>query len=127
MSLSDGLGIILDPTRKKVTDDPGNITPITISAVSVSGTGGGSATIAWTTSAASSSLVRYGVAPNMDQVTAEADTSAGVTSHSMALSGLTVGKTYLFQVQSRYTTGKDGMNRSVMDGYIFTANGTFVA
>jgi len=116
-----------DDPKKKLTDDPGNVTPITISAVSVSGTGGGSATVTWTTSAASSSRVAYGVYPNTQLTTAETDTNPLVTSHSVTLTGLTVGKVYKFRVFSRYGGGKDGGNNSVMDGYSFYQDGTFVA
>lgn len=113
--------------KKKVTDDPGVLTPIVISAVAVSGIGGGSATITWTTSVAGSSYVNYGVSPNRSLKTAETDTSPTVTSHSVTLTSLTAGKTYLFRVNSRLSGGTDGMNRSVMNGYNFTADGSFVA
>jgi len=133
--LSSGLGIILDPIRKKLTDDPGAnpdsggaMPPVRITAVAVSAIGGGSATVTWTTSQAASSLVQYGVAPNGgDQVTAETDTNPLVTSHSVTLSGLVAGKVYLFLVKSRLGGGKDGGNRTVMDGYVFSAYGSFVA
>lgn len=127
MPTQTGLFGVQDPiNQKKVTDDPGNLTPLTISAVSASGSGG-SKTITWTTSASGSSLVRYGRNPNLDQVTSEMDTNPLVTSHSVVLSGLTVGKVYLFQVQSRLGGGKDGVGRSVMNGYTFTQSGSFVA
>lgn len=112
---------------KKVTDDPGNITPITISAVAVSGIGGGSATITWTTSANATSRVQYGRAPNLDRTTAETNTSPLVTSHSVALSGVTAGKVYLYRVHSRMQGGRDGMNNTVLDGYDFYTDGSFVA
>jgi len=115
-----------DP-KKKVTDDPGNTTPITISAVAVSGIGGGSATVAWTTSAAGSSRVAYGIIPNTQLTTAETDTNPLVTNHSVTLTGLTVGQPYKFRVFSRYGGGTDGAGNSVMDGYSFYQDGTFVA
>jgi len=127
MSYADGLGLILDPNRKKLTDDPGNTTPIVLSAVRGGTPSGGSTTVTWTTSQPSSSLVRYGVSPNMGQATSEMDTNPFVTSHSVTLTGLVAGKTYLFEVASRYGGGKDGGNNVVMDGYRFTARGTFVA
>jgi len=106
-----------DDPKKKVTDDPGNITPITISAVSGGSPSGGSTTVTWTTNVAATSLVNYGVSPNMKQLsTAETDKSPTVTSHSVTLSNLVAGKTYLFQVVSRY----------VGNGYLFTAVGKFV-
>lgn len=121
------LGIILDPIKKKVTDDPGNLTPIVISSVAVGSIAGGNATITWTTSAASSSRVSYGVSPNRSQTTSETDTSPLVTNHSVTLNNLSAGKIYLFRVRSRYGGGTDGMGNSVMDGYQFTQDGSFVA
>lgn len=116
-----------DDPKKKVTDDPGNLTPVVITAISVNVTGDDTAVVTWTTSLASSSLVWYGVYPNRTaQVTAEMDTSPLVTSHTVTLTGLASGQVYLFQVQSRLGGGKDGMGNSVMDGYAFTANGVFV-
>lgn len=119
---------------KKVTDDPGAIPPagsttpgLVISAVAVGSIAGGSATITWTTSVASTSKVSYGVAPNRQQVTTETDKSPMVTSHSVTLTGLTAGKVYLFRVHSRLQGGKDGMGNSVIDGYQFIADGSFVA
>jgi len=130
-----GLGTILDPIRKKLTDDPGNLFPMSITALSVSGIGGGSATVSWTTGSSQSgapgggagtSRVMYGVSPNRDQSTATTDVG-GVTSHSVTLTGLTVGKVYLYRVESRYAVGTDGAGRSVTDGYAFTSDGSFVA
>jgi len=115
-----------DP-KKKVTDDPGNVAPITITNVSVSGTGGGGATVSWTTDQPASSRVGYGVYPNTDSTTAETDTSPLVTSHSVSLTGLTVGRVYKFRVFSRYGGGTDGGGNSVMDGYSFYQDGAFVA
>lgn len=116
-----------DDPKKKITDDAGAITPNVITLVSVSGIGGGSATVTWTTSVASSSRVGYGVYPNLSQTTAETNTSPLVTSHSIILSGLVSGKIYLFRIYSRFGGGKDGGNNVVMDGYQFTQDGQFVA
>lgn len=134
MSFSAGLGLIYDPIIKKITDDPGAITsntatPMAISAVSVSGIGGGSATITWTTTVGSSSKVSYGVSPNRDNVSPETNAypNAQVTSHSVTLTGLVAGKVYLFRVHSRMLGGTDGQYNQVMDGYQFTADGSFVA
>ena len=121
------ISVTWDDPKKKQTDDPGNTTPIVVSSVSVGSISGGSATVTWTTSVASSSKVSYGVYPNRSQVTAETDTNPLVTSHSVTLSGLTPGKIYLFRVHSRYGGGKDGGGNSVMDGYQFIADSTFVA
>lgn len=117
----------LNYEQKKRTDDPGNLAPITFQSLSVTNSGGGVVTLSWTTGQMCSSLVRYGVSPNLDQKTAEFDTSPLVTSHSVQLTGLVVGKIYLYRVESRYGGGKDGMNGSVMDGYVFGMGGSFVA
>ena len=94
----------------------------------------GTVSIQWTTDKQATSLVRYGVAPNLDQVTAETDVAFTESSHSVVLSGLKAGKMYLFQVQSRIgkgadgtTPGRDGMGNAVLNGYAFTADGSFVA
>lgn len=112
---------------KKPTDDPGAISPLAITSVSAGTPSGGSATITWTTSVAGSSWVSYGIAPNRSQRTAETDISPLVTSHSVTLTGLTAGKVYLYRVHSRYSGGKDGANRAVMNGYQFTADSSFPA
>ena len=118
-----------DPVRKKLTDDPGALPDsggaspsVRITALSVSG-----GVVSWTTSQAASSQVQYGASPNKDQTTAETDTSPLVTSHSVALSGLTVGRTYLFRVHSRLSGGTDGAGNSVLNGYNFFQDGQFVA
>ncbi len=116
-----------DDQKKKLTDDPGNTGPVVISAVSSGVPAGGSATITWTTNKAASSRVGYGVMPNTDNTTAETDVSPLVTSHSVVLSGLVVGKAYKFRVFSRLGGGKDGGNNAVMDGYQFYADGVFTA
>lgn len=108
--------------------DPGFTSPVTISSLSVSGVGGGSATITWTTNIGASDMVRYGRSPNVDQVTTEANTGAGVTSHSVTLTGLTVGKQYRFLAISRQDSGKDGLNRTnLQNGYSVSQMGEFGA
>ena len=123
-----------DIAKKKVTDDPGAIPAagatvpgLVMTNLSIGSISGGSATITWTTSQNGTSRVQYGVAPNMDQTTAETNTSPLVTSHSVVLSGLVAGKVYLIRVHSRMQGGTDGMYNSVLDGYDFTADGGFVA
>ena len=122
-----------DDPKKKLTDDPGAIPdasgttpPVRITSVSASPSGG-SATITWTTSQAASSRVEYGIYPNLQKTTAETDTSPTVTSHSVNLPSLTVGKIYVFRVHSRLSGGKDGAGNAVMDGYDFYQDGNFVA
>ena len=103
--------------RKKITDDVGVVTPITISGLSVSVIFN-SATISWTTDIASTSRVRYGVYPFLtDSVTEEEDVSSLVTSHSVSLTNLAVNKSYLFEVASRYSG----------NGYEARRRGAFVA
>ena len=124
-----------DDPKKKLTDDPGaipkagtNNPAIQISNVSGGTPSGGSATVTWTTSQGASSQVSYGIATQgRSQMTLETDKSPLVTSHSVTISGLVVGKTYLFRVISRLSGGKDGMGNSVMDGYQFTGDGVLVA
>lgn len=124
-----------DDPKKKVTDDPGAIPdstgtmpPVRITSVSAGSPSGGSATITWTTSQVASSKVSYGLATiGRSQTTTETDKSPLVTSHSVVLSGLSAGKTYKYRVHSRLSGGKDGQGNSVMDGYDFTSDSTFVA
>jgi hypothetical protein len=124
-----------DDPKKKLTDDPGALPKagtsnpaIVITNLSSGTPSGGNATITWTTSQAGSSKVSYGIAvQGRSQVTAETDTSPLVTSHSVTLSNLKVGQVYLYRVHSRLGGGLDGGGNSVMDGYQFTADGTFVA
>lgn len=103
--------------------------PLTITALSTGTPSGGSCTITWTTNRAASDRVQYGVSPNMDQTTQEANTGgSGVTSHSVTLTGLTAGKQYRFLAVSRQDSGKDGMNRtSLQNGYSVSALGEFGA
>jgi hypothetical protein len=126
-----------DDPKKKLTDDPGalpqagtNNPALVITNVSGGVPSGGSTTITWTTSQASSSKVSYGIAyQGRSQVTSETNTGQGngVTSHSVTLSGLKVGQPYLFRVHSRLMGGKDGGNNNVQVGYQFIAVGVFVA
>lgn len=128
MSYADGLGLILDPTRKKVTDDPGVLSPVAISAFVADTTqGAGSCVMTWNTSVAATAQVRFGVAPNMDQVFPVFDDTGGLsTGHRVVLNGLASGKVYLFKAISRQGGGKDGMNRNVTDGYEVGISGQFV-
>ena len=119
--------MITDYYQKKPTDDPGAVTPVSITALATV-VAGSQVTITWTTSKATSSQVQYGVSPPdgwQDNVTAETDTNPTVTSHTVIITGLVTGKNYWFRVRSRYSGGKDGMGNSVMDGYVFSAYGTF--
>lgn len=56
--------------------------------------------ITWKTDEIASSQIEYGVADLFDQATAETDTSPRVTSHSVAITGLTSCSTYRFRIVS---------------------------
>ena len=112
---------------KKPTDDPGAITPVSITNVAAV-VAGNQVTITWTTSKATSSQVQYGINPPdgwQDTLTGETDTNPLVTAHTVVITGLATGKNYWFRIRSRYGGGKDGGNNTVMDGYVFTQYGTF--
>lgn len=78
----------------------------TISAVTSTPTSTG-ATIAWTTNEISSSKIDYGLTNSYGSSTTEIDTSTGVTSHSVALSGLVVCSTYYYRVRSKDEAGNE--------------------
>ena len=73
----------------------GGTTPLAISNVSASAAA--TATITWTTNLSASSSVQYGTTTNYGQT---ASNSTAVTSHSQALTGLSCGTTYDYQVSS---------------------------
>jgi hypothetical protein len=75
----------------------GTAPPPAISNVSSSGVTSGTATIAWTTDEASSSVVNYGVTSSYGS---SASLPALVTAHSVVLTGLTPNTTYNFDVVS---------------------------
>lgn len=61
------------------------------------------ASVAWTTDVASSTQVTYG--PSISYGTSTPVDTAGVTSHNVTLSGLTIGLTYHYTVTSTNSTG----------------------
>ena len=63
--------------------------------------GSAGADIAWTTNEGASSRVQYGTTSALGSATTEADTGAGVTSHSVTLSGLPVCTTYFYRPLSK--------------------------
>ena len=85
----------------------------TLSAVTAMALTGNSATITWTTNKTSTSQVEYGLTTSYGSMTT-LDTSL-ITSHSVALSGLTGATTYNYRVYSRDAAGNRAMS----------ANGTF--
>ncbi|TSC93467.1 MAG: cell wall surface anchored protein [Candidatus Berkelbacteria bacterium Licking1014_7] len=92
-----------------------------ISAVSAGTPGQTSATITWTTSTASDSLIEWGTtaAPDATWKTS-GNRSESVTSHSVALTGLDQSTTYYFQVKSRDTDANQTTNNN--SGAYFSFN-----
>ena len=75
-------------------------------------------TITWTTSEASNSIVDYGDTTAYGD--SDGDSAESVTSHSVALSGLSPGTLYYFQVKSRDSAGNEGSADNTGAGYTFT-------
>lgn len=73
--------------------------------VTASGITDTAAAITWTTNVGSSSQVEYGTSTAYGSMTSLDATP--VTSHSVAISGLTAGNTYHFRVHSRPSSGSD--------------------
>lgn len=88
-------------------------TPPTISGVSASSITSTGATVTWTTNEASSSVVEYGTTTSYGST---ATGSSGVTSHNVALSGLTASKLYYYRVKSADAAG----NTATSAGSSFT-------
>jgi hypothetical protein len=77
----------------------GDVTPPVISNVAAApGAGGTTAVITWTTDEASNSSVDYGTNPG--SLSSNASDAALVASHSMSLTGLSVGTIYYYRVTS---------------------------
>ncbi|MDE2320508.1 MAG: fibronectin type III domain-containing protein, partial [candidate division NC10 bacterium] len=91
-----------------------NSTPPTISSVTSSGITASSATVTWNTDKSSTSQADYGTTAAYGSATAL--NSSLVTSHAVTLSGLTAGKAYHFQVQSKDAAG----NAALSSDYTFT-------
>ncbi len=87
-----------------------------VSAITAS-VGDTTATIAWTTNEASLSWIVYGLTTAYGS---EQKTTAYATSHSLTLTGLSIGTTYHYQVKSKDSTGNIG---SYTDK-TFTTSGT---
>ena len=79
------------------------VNPPVISNIVVSGIGQTSATVTWTTNTNSNSQVNYGL--TISYGSSSALNPSLVTSHSVALSGLSAGTTYHYQVLSRDGSG----------------------
>lgn len=82
-------------------------TPPAISGVSASGMTATGASIVWTTNEASTSQVNYGPTTAYGQTTTL--DSALVTSHSVALSGLTASTLYHYRVRSKDAAGNEAI------------------
>jgi phosphodiesterase/alkaline phosphatase D-like protein len=107
----DAAGNTATATAVSVTVD--NAVPV-ISAVSSSGVGSSSATITWTTDEVADSQVEYGPTSAYGQVSALA--SPLVSSHSVALSGLSASTLYHYRVKSKDAMG----NLAVSGDFTFT-------
>lgn len=93
---------------------PGDITPSVISGVVVSSVTETSADISWNTDENASGSVDYGTSVAYEKGSIS-DTSV-VTSHTVHLSGLSLGTTHYFQIRSLDFEG----NSAVSSGYTFT-------
>jgi hypothetical protein len=100
---------------------PPDVTAPVISGVTASGMTQTGATITWTTDEGSSSQVEYGTTDQYG--TATTLDSTLVTSHSVALTGLTAGTTYHFRVKSTDAAS----NEAVSADYTFATTPATVA
>ncbi len=96
------------------TTPPGIVEPV-ITAVAASGITSNSATVTWTTDQPSSSAVTYGI---NNSTPSTAQNATLVTSHSVTLSGLTPGATYIYTVAS---TSSSGTNTSATNTFSTSA------
>lgn len=87
-----------------------------ISAVNTSGITTATAIISWTTDEDSSSKVDYGLDTSYSLHTAEIDTSPGVSTHSVSLTGLQACTLYNYRVRSKDTL----LNESIGSNAMFT-------
>jgi hypothetical protein len=109
----------LDGTTSNATVTNGSVTvvtsenmqfimePPTISSLQESPTTTG-ATITWTTNEAASTIVDYGLTSSYGSSTTETDT-AGVTSHSVTLTGLASCTTYHYRVRSQHASEAESL------------------
>jgi hypothetical protein len=90
-------------------------TPPTISSISVSSIDTSSATITWSTNENSNSVVEYGTTESYGS---QVDSSDLVTSHSMALSGLSPSTLYYYRVSSTDSSS----NTAISNQFSFTTS-----
>jgi len=95
----------------------GDVMPPVISNVASSNITSSGATITWTTNEASDSQVEYGLTASYGSSTTLAP--ALLTSHSVALSGLTTNTLYHYRVKSRDASG----NLATSSDFTFTTSG----
>jgi hypothetical protein len=93
-SLPSGLGLPHSPIN--LPWGLGSLSDLTVSNVAVTNVEDGGATITWTTSDATSSVVSYGLTPSHGA--SSTPDATFVTSHSVVLGGLTPSSTYYFAV-----------------------------
>ena len=79
-------------------------TPPVISAVQATAIGPDGATITWTTNVGTSTIFRYGTAPN--QMATQIEQPTATTSHSVMLERLVPNTTYYYQIQACTTAGQ---------------------
>jgi len=94
-----------------------DISPPVISNVQIPTVTSNGATITWTTDEPSNSLVRYGTST---PPTSTVSVANSVTSHSVTLTGLSLGTTYFFEVQSTDPSGNIAFDKNGVDYYSFT-------
>ena len=100
-------------------------TPPSISGPTASGIGTASATIAWTTNEASTSIVNYGTDPA--SVSSSVSDSTLVTSHSIVLTGLTPNTLYYYRVTSADAAGNTAIAPATDPPASFTTAAPFIA
>src|SRR5437773_12453963 len=86
-----------------------DVTSPVISGVTATAVAATSATIQWTTNEASDSQVEYGLTASYGSTTTLDVTPR--TAHSVALSGLSDGTTYHYQVKSKDAAGRSAARR----------------
>jgi phosphodiesterase/alkaline phosphatase D-like protein len=118
-SSGTGTGTGTGPSANATDTTPPDISNIVAIPVSSSNT---TAVITWTTDELAGSQVEYGPTAEMDLLSPSTpandpttDTSIGVTTHYVELTGLTYGSDYYYKVKSKDAAG----NEAVSDGDVF--------
>jgi len=100
----------------RLTSGSGGSTGPTISQIAVSGITTTGASISWTTDVAATSQVEYGTTTAYGTLTTLNSTLA--TSHSQALTGLTLGTLYHYRVHSKNSSGVE----TISGDFVFQTN-----